>query len=285
MDEQELDSLIVQLDLAKEYKKRAKSLKEQLKYELIEQELSERLCRCIKKVQSKNKTESAAIGICTKSVFSNKGLKRSSFSCKETPKLYPAKGNKYAIKKMSVRQGKGLSPREKQQSGMSVRQGKGLSPREKQQSGMSVRQGKGLSPREKQQSGMSVGQDTIPTYNDISGLKVIDLRKLAKKQGIQLTKNGKYKTKGVLIKELIEQKGGSANKKSTDNTLILLEKRINKLLNEYCMKLALQKKEIKKNIDDAVKYVKQNINSTDKRVEKITKEIAIYKFDFLDSDI
>lgn len=229
MNEQELDSLIVKLDLAKEYKKRAKSQKEKLKYELIEQELSERLCRCIKKVQAKNNTESASIAICTKSVFSNKGLKRSSFTCKETPKLHPAKGSKYAIKKTPL---KAVVP--------------------------SLR--------------------TDKTYNDISGLKVIDLRKLAKKQGIQLTRNGRYKTKGVLIKELIEQKGG------TSNSLVLLEKRINKLLNEYCIKLALQKKETKKNVSDAINYVKQNINSTEK-IEKIAKEIAIYKFDFLDSDI
>lgn len=236
MNEQELNSLIVKLDLAKEYKKKAKSQKEQLKYELIEQELSDRLCRCIKKVQAKNNTKSASIAICTKSVFSNRGLKRSSFTCKDTPKLYPTKGSQYGIKKMPI-----------PQSGLSVRQGNTLKN----------------------------------DGNQLSGLKVIELRKLAKKQGIQLTRNKKYKTKEVLIKELIEQKGGSARE---NNTLILLEKKINKLLNEYCMKIALKNKQTNKNVNDAIKYIKQNIKSTDKRIERIAREIAIYKFDFLDSD-
>ena len=42
--------------------------------------LGEKLCRCIKKVDAVN--ESRSIGICTKSVFSKKGLIRGKFSCK-----------------------------------------------------------------------------------------------------------------------------------------------------------------------------------------------------------
>lgn len=45
-----------------------------------EQILSEKLCRCIKKVDNKN--ESRAIGICTKSIINQKGFTRGKFNCK-----------------------------------------------------------------------------------------------------------------------------------------------------------------------------------------------------------
>jgi hypothetical protein len=44
--------------------------------------LAEKLCRCIKSVDPKNEPKS--IGICTRSVFKNKGLTRGSFKCKKT---------------------------------------------------------------------------------------------------------------------------------------------------------------------------------------------------------
>jgi hypothetical protein len=45
--------------------------------------LSEKLCRCIKKVgdKVKMKNEARAIGICTKTIFNRKGLKRGIFNC------------------------------------------------------------------------------------------------------------------------------------------------------------------------------------------------------------
>jgi hypothetical protein len=42
--------------------------------------LSQKLCRCIKKVDIKN--EAKSIGICTKTVLNNKGLTRGKFKCK-----------------------------------------------------------------------------------------------------------------------------------------------------------------------------------------------------------
>jgi hypothetical protein len=42
--------------------------------------LSEKLCRCIKKVKTKN--EPIAIGICTKTIFNRKGYTRGKFKCK-----------------------------------------------------------------------------------------------------------------------------------------------------------------------------------------------------------
>ena len=48
-----------------------------------EQILSEKLCRCIKKVGKSVKSEAKAIGICTRSIFKRKGLKRGKFTCKK----------------------------------------------------------------------------------------------------------------------------------------------------------------------------------------------------------
>mgnify|MGYP000409459190 FL=1 len=42
--------------------------------------MSEKLCRCIKKVD--NKYEARAIGICTKTIFNKKGYTRGKFKCK-----------------------------------------------------------------------------------------------------------------------------------------------------------------------------------------------------------
>ena len=51
--------------------------------------LAEKLCRCIKKVDIEN--EARSIGICTSSIFTRKGLKRSKFRCKKTQKVFNLK--------------------------------------------------------------------------------------------------------------------------------------------------------------------------------------------------
>jgi len=43
--------------------------------------LAEKLCRCIKKLEPINEVRS--IGICTKTIFNNKGYTRGKFSCKK----------------------------------------------------------------------------------------------------------------------------------------------------------------------------------------------------------
>ena len=43
--------------------------------------LSEKLCKCIKKLGPEN--EARAIGICTKSIINRKGFTRGKFSCKK----------------------------------------------------------------------------------------------------------------------------------------------------------------------------------------------------------
>jgi hypothetical protein len=48
-----------------------------------EQILSEKLCRCIKKVGNAIKSEPKAIGVCTRNIFKRKGLKRGKFTCRK----------------------------------------------------------------------------------------------------------------------------------------------------------------------------------------------------------
>ena len=43
--------------------------------------ISEKLCRCIKKLDPEN--ESRSIGICTKTIFNRKGYSRGQFDCKK----------------------------------------------------------------------------------------------------------------------------------------------------------------------------------------------------------
>jgi hypothetical protein len=47
--------------------------------------MADKLCRCIKKLDPVN--ESRSIGICTKSIFNKKGLKRENFTCKGKRKV------------------------------------------------------------------------------------------------------------------------------------------------------------------------------------------------------
>lgn len=57
-----------------------------------ERVLNDKLCRCIKKVDSKN--EKKSIAICTKTIFQNKGLKRGKFTCKKKRTLKMSKTEK-----------------------------------------------------------------------------------------------------------------------------------------------------------------------------------------------
>lgn len=52
-----------------------------------EKTLAKKLCRCIKKINTKFTPEPRAIGICTKSIFNRKGLTRGTFKCIGTKKV------------------------------------------------------------------------------------------------------------------------------------------------------------------------------------------------------
>ena len=62
------------------YKMSIPSNKKQMKHD-AEKIISEKLCRCIKKLDPEN--ESRSIGICTKTVINRKGFVRGKFKCKK----------------------------------------------------------------------------------------------------------------------------------------------------------------------------------------------------------
>lgn len=67
---------------------------------IAEEILTNKLCRCIKKVKNKKeKNESRAIGICKSSVLNRKNLTIGKFSCKKQAKLLKDK-NKSTLKKI-----------------------------------------------------------------------------------------------------------------------------------------------------------------------------------------
>jgi hypothetical protein len=62
------------------YKMSIPSNKKQMKHD-AEKIISEKLCKCIKKLDPDN--ESRSIGICTKTVINRKGFVRGKFQCKK----------------------------------------------------------------------------------------------------------------------------------------------------------------------------------------------------------
>ena len=59
--------------------------------------LSDKLCRCIKKLEPRQKY--IAIGICTKTIFKRKGLTRGKFNCKGKKNIIIKKYKKNKTKK------------------------------------------------------------------------------------------------------------------------------------------------------------------------------------------
>ena len=59
---------------------------------LAEDILSNKLCKCIKKITPLLKKEQNAIAVCKKSVLHNKNVKSFGFRCKKRPRFIPKKG-------------------------------------------------------------------------------------------------------------------------------------------------------------------------------------------------
>jgi len=71
---------------------------ERMKIQLLIEELGGKLCRCIKKIVDKGEqVEKAAIPICISSIFVKKGLKISTFQCKNGELLLPKTGSKILL--------------------------------------------------------------------------------------------------------------------------------------------------------------------------------------------
>lgn len=62
--------------------------------EKAEHLLATKLCKCIKKVSAKSKSEAKAIAICNTSVIKKKKLAIFKFTCKKGAKLLPKKGTR-----------------------------------------------------------------------------------------------------------------------------------------------------------------------------------------------
>lgn len=82
--------------ILKFYKKDIPKSARLLKLE-AEKLLAQKLCRCIKKIDPVN--EARSIGICTKTIFNNKGFTRGKFSCKKKQNVTFRKTNKNKTRK------------------------------------------------------------------------------------------------------------------------------------------------------------------------------------------
>ena len=68
--------------------------------EIAEDILAGKLCKCNKKVKSRQQVlEKAAIGVCRKSIFKNRGIDFYTFKCKKGQKLISKKGTKKQLHK------------------------------------------------------------------------------------------------------------------------------------------------------------------------------------------
>lgn len=65
--------------------------------------LTEKLCRCIKKVNDNQNNESKAIAICTESVLNKKNLRIHRFRCKKNPMLMVSKSRSTSKKMSKIR--------------------------------------------------------------------------------------------------------------------------------------------------------------------------------------
>lgn len=71
--------------------------------------LASKLCKCIKKVDKKGKSESTSISICRNAVIQKKGYDIFRFTCKNKPKLIPKNNTKIKIIKRKINYKKRLS--------------------------------------------------------------------------------------------------------------------------------------------------------------------------------
>jgi hypothetical protein len=82
--------------------------------DIAEHILAGKLCKCIKKVQSRRQIpEKAAIGVCRESIFTNRGLDFYTFKCKKGPKLLSKKGTQKILKKFRKKIGFNKTKRKK----------------------------------------------------------------------------------------------------------------------------------------------------------------------------
>jgi len=85
--------------------------------------IAKKFCSCIKKVRKKFKKEGIAIGICTKSVITRKGIKRGSFNCKSKTSIDLYKGgSKRSTKKKTRKRRGGVPPKDPKAAAKRIRE-------------------------------------------------------------------------------------------------------------------------------------------------------------------
>jgi len=72
---------------------------------LAEDMLATKLCRCIKRVDPKNKDEKKSIKICKDSVLHKKGISNYKFKCKKKARFISKKGTSKKLFKYSSKKG------------------------------------------------------------------------------------------------------------------------------------------------------------------------------------
>ena len=83
------------ITILKYYKLNIPKSKKQLKIQ-AEKIMAEKLCKCIKSIDVNNEPKS--IGICTRTIFNNKGYTRGEFQCKKTQSVQFVKTKKVKTK-------------------------------------------------------------------------------------------------------------------------------------------------------------------------------------------
>lgn len=73
--------------------------------------LASKLCKCIKNVDKKNKSEKKAIAICRDAVIQQKGFDIFRFSCKNKAKIIPKKNTKISLIKRKINKNRSLKKR------------------------------------------------------------------------------------------------------------------------------------------------------------------------------
>ena len=89
--------------------------------EISEDVLASKLCKCIKKVRtSRQVDESAAIGVCSDSIFKNRNIDFYNFKCKKGAQLLPKKGTKRVLNKFRKKIGFNKTKKTKKQTNKKI---------------------------------------------------------------------------------------------------------------------------------------------------------------------
>jgi len=90
------------ITILKYYHIDAKDMKKKEAKRKAEDLLANKLCRCIKKVDNEDESESRAIAICKNSILLKKGLRNYGFKCKPNARFIPKRGTSKKLNKFEL---------------------------------------------------------------------------------------------------------------------------------------------------------------------------------------